>query len=228
MLKLMALNGQLQGSEFNLHEGMTIGTDESCDVFIKKSSDFKGFVEVHCDASGGFSLVSKSDKPSIDLGGELFTKIEVLPGLIFTLGQVGFSIQEGAAAQKNSQTKNFDVQDHFTTNAEVHISLYPLAKPIRFDFVRGALLNTSMKINWHPYSIGAKSNLHHFIDEQINLEDDILAIERSTETDNPQTLIRPFISNFISINKQLISKPTIVKNGDLVEFSDTAFYIRIK
>jgi len=70
--------------------------------------------------------------------------------------------------------------------------------------------------------------INHFIDEHINLDDDILALEKSREESNSDVLIRPFISNFISINKQPISKPTIVKSGDLVEFSNTAFYIKIK
>jgi len=228
MLKLIALNGELQGLEFDLLEGLTIGPNENCDVHLKDLENLKDEFQVNCDSSGSFFLISKSKKKLIDLGGEQLSKLKILPGLIFSIGEAGFSIQEGEADKAPSKAKSFLPLKVFTKNSDSPIKFYPLEKPIIFDFVRGALLNTSMKVHWHPYSIGAKSVLHHFIDEHINLDDDILAIERSTEKDNYQTLLRPFISNFISINSQLISKPTIVKHGDLVEFSETAFYIRIK
>jgi hypothetical protein len=228
MLKLIILNGKLQGSEFNLIEDMTIGGDAKCDINIIGPWANENKIEAHCTHSGNFVLTSKSKKPIIDLGGELISTLDVLPGLIFSIGEVGFSIQEGEAFQSASKTSKFSPLEFFKFNEDSANSVYALPKPIRFDYVRGALLNTSIDIHWHPYPMGAKSNLDHFVDEHINLDDDILALERSVESENPQTLIRPFISNFISINKKLISKPTIVKNGDLVEFSETAFYIRIK
>jgi len=224
MLKLIVLNGNLQGSEFDLFEGMTIGSSQNSDVVIKTIDT----VEVVCDDQGSFSLQSRAKKLTIDLGGDLLSKLEAAPGMIFSVGSIGFSIQEGHSDVLDTRSSNLKITDIFTSNGSDTGVIYPIKNPIKFTFVRGALLNTDINVHWHPFTIGTKSNLNHFIDEHINFDDDILSLEKSTEENNPDVLIRPLISNFISINKQVVSKPTIVKNGDLVEFSNTAFYIKIR
>jgi len=223
MLKLIVLNGSLQGQDFNLVEGLTIGCHENNTIKINSSVS----IEAQCDSFGNFILISKNKKSEIDLGGELLSKLEVLPGLIFSLGDVGFSIQEEDLLDSSDKLETFKFQDFLNTNFTPSDRVYALKKPIKIHFVRGALLNSKIQIHWHPYRIGAKSTLHHFIDGNINVHDDIMSFEKSIESESSDILIRPFISNFISINKKLISKPTIVTNGDLVEFSETAFYIHI-
>ena len=223
MLKLIVLNGKLQGSEFDLFEGMTIGNLKGSDVIIKTIDT----VEVVCDDQGNFSLQSQSKKLTIDLGGDLLSKLEAAPGMIFSVGSVGFSIQESHSEALSSHSNTLKATDVFTSNETNTDVIYPIKNSIKFTFVRGALLNTDINVHWHPFTIGTKSNFNHFIDEHINFDDDILSLEKSKEEKNSDVLIRPFISNFISINNQIVSKPTIVKNGDLVEFSNTAFYIKI-
>ena len=223
MLKIVVLNGSKQGSEFNLTDGLLIEPSEKHKNSVV-ISELKESLAFAFDSSGSASASSLSKMKTIDFGGEMVAKLDLLPGLIFSIGDVGFSVQEGEAALPD---ETIDLSKIWNENLKTPEALYPLESPIKIEFVRGALLNSEIEINWHPYKMGAKSTLHHFVDENINIDDEILSVEQSIETDNADTLIRPFISNFIYVNKHPISKPTIVNTGDLVEFSNTAFYIRI-
>ena len=223
----MVLTGKLQGSEIKLFEGQTIGSQETCDFVLHENSIQNLHIEVLVDSSGSITLSETSKTPIFDFAGEKTAKMDLIPGIVFSIGDIGFSIQEtdedSAPTEPSQIVKITDLLDK---NHHVEKPIFPLKKPIVLNFIRGALLNTSMELHWSPYSIGPKSNLHHFIDENLDFDEDILSIEKNKEND--QTLIRPLISNLISVNNQLISQPTAVQHNDLIEFSDTAFYIKLK
>jgi len=126
MLKLIVLNGKLQGSEFNLFEGMTIGSSEGSDVVVKTAAT----VEVICDAQGNFSLQCQSKQHSIDLAGERLSKLEAAPGMIFSIDSIGFSVQEEGAKSQPTKLQKIELTELFNANERNTSALYPIYKPL--------------------------------------------------------------------------------------------------
>jgi len=228
VLKIIILNGKLQGSEFGVFEGMRIGDTAESDLVVPDAA-LSGFsVDVVCDSSGNFVFKTQSEKAYLEIGGRSNSSLEALPGIIFTIGNVGFSIQEASTNDLEPPGKDFEIDALMGANKLVPHPVFPLKKPVRLDFVRGALLNTSIPIHWLPFSIGSKSTLHNFIDEHIRFEDDVLSFENPGHGQTTTIFLQPHISNFIYVNKSPVSQRRPIVEGDLIEFSNTAFYVRFK
>lgn len=224
MLKFIVLNGPLQGEEAPLFEGQKIGSEDSCDFILKESKLSKESLEVSATSTG--QLMVSSSSAIIEIGGEHVSELHLIPGLIFSIGETGFSVQEEDEVSVVSD--DFDLKTALGENKKVKTAITPLKAPLKLNFVRGNLINTSMLIPWSPFAIGTDSTLYHFADDKLQLEGDLIVFEKSKRSNSKEALLKPQIGNIISINQEIVSKPTIVSDGDFVEFSNTAFYIEIR
>lgn len=231
MLQIIVLNGDSQGTHLNLFEGFTIGASEKSDLQLSEkifeSTDFL----VTCNSAGHFALHSISKKALITSGEETTENLDLIPGLIFSIDDVGFSVQESDSNQDSTshkQKKRLFSQalkdlKNITPPAP---STYPLKPEVLFKFVRGLWINKTWSIPYQPIVFGKKSSLYFFIDKSI--PSDLNFLNLSQDAASKEILLASDFANFVSVNGELISGPKKVSSGDLIEFGQTAFYIEFK
>lgn len=222
MLKFIFLTGDHQGDEISLKEGQE---------FNKKSKyfeDLSGKILVSSTQGGDLKLVST--KKEIESGGENLSELLLYPGLLFSIAQVGISVQENNLENDESSSyTNNKFSDPLDLLAEASTADKPesvvlLENPLYFKFVRGPLLNEKWKIIHSPTAFGVKSPVYFFIEPEIKTDKDFLHLNKK---DNQITLSSP-LSKFIKINGHYLESDHVVSSGDLVEFSQTAFYIKLR
>lgn len=230
MLQIIILTGDLQGTGLNIFEGFKIGPNKDADLQIANSS-FKGneFI-IKCSPSGEFAIFSMNKKALIVSGGENIPRLELAPGLIFSINEIGFSIQE---SDKDEVTKVDSSKLNFTEAFKSIISgkssqlpVHNLKSNASFKFVRGPWIEKKWRLPWLPFSFGKNSTLYFFIDDFIPSDADFLHFSK-TESSNEFTLSSDIV-NFVSLNGVPLKNSKRVSHGDLVEFGQTAFYIEFK
>ncbi len=232
MLQLIVLNSPLQGTSKDLFEGFKIGASEDADLQIEHESFVNNDFIIECNSSGIFALYSPNKKPLIISGDQNLARIDLMPGLIFSINEVGFSIQESeqlTTAEEEKDTKPESFVDLLTDltlpEKPSSSSIFPAAQSVSFKFVRGLLLNKTWDIPWYPITFGSESSLLFFVDELIPSKLDFLNISGSDE----KITISSEIPNFVSLNGEILaSEPKPLSDGDLIEFGQTAFYIELK
>ncbi len=231
MLQLIVLNDSLQGTTKDLFEGFKIGSTEDSDLQIEQNSFVNNDFIVECNSSGVFSLYSLNKKPLILSGDQNLARIDLIPGLIFSINEVGFSIQEGEALASSEEeaTKKDSFLSLLSEATQPPKSsssaVSPLKQKLSFKFARGLLLNKTWDIPWHPISFGSESNFLFFADDSIPSKLDFLNISEK----EGEVFISSEIPNFASLNSSVLtSEPKSISDGDLIEFGQTAFYIGLK
>lgn len=231
MLQIIVLNGKLQGETFTLFEGFNIGkSEEDDDIFFDDESlGFDSYV-INCSDSGVFTITSVNKLKSIISGDEDVESLDLFPGLIFSINEIGFSIQEDDGAQvadtkKEKQITLADAYKELNITTGYTSSISPLMSNISFKFVRGLWLNSSWSIPHLPISFGRESSLLFFSDSLIPSTLDFLSLAKAPDSES--FLISSDIPNFVTKNKILLSGAEPIENGDLIEFGQTAFYIEL-
>ncbi len=229
MLQLLILTGKLQGTLLDIFEGFKIGFSKNCDLQINTDYFKNNSFIVKSNSSGILTLYSSNKKHLISSGSENLPKIDLIPGLIFSINEIGFSTQEAPIKAKIEEEKKLlslaNLYSNPTSNSSPKTpKINILQTPIAFNFTRGFWLNQSWNIPWQPISFGKASNLFFFIDESITSDLDFLDLF----TSNNELVISSKIPNFVSCNKKLINEPKKISDGDLIEFGQTAFYIKMK
>ncbi len=230
MLQIIVLNGDLQGTSLDLFEGFQIGVQENSDLKIENEVLSKALFSVSCNSSGNFILSSKTKKNILTVGEETVHSLDLIPGLIFSIGDIGFSIQENT--EDDSGKKIPEYKKIFDAFKDVK-STSPLLGPIKilnpdltFKFVRGILTNKTWTLPYHPISFGKKTTLFFFLDDSVPSDLDFLHLSAKAQTDG--IILTSDLPNFVSLNGSPINGPKEIFDGDLVEFGGTAFYIGIK
>ncbi len=228
MLELLILTGKLQGTLLDIFEDFKIGFSKDCHLKINtdyfKSNNFI----IKSNSSGIFTLYSSNKEALISSGLENLTKIDLIPGLIFSIDEIGFSIQEAKIKTTIQKKKNpsslTDLYDNSNLNSDTKIvKIKALNTPVIFNFTRGFWLNQSWNIPWQPISFGRASSLFFFIDDSITSNLDFLTLFIL----NDKLLISSKKPNFVFLNKNPLNEPKEIFNKDLIEFGQTAFYIKI-
>lgn len=230
MLQIIVLNGDLQGTNLNLFEGFKISNQEDSDLKISDSFFDKDRFFISCDSSGNFTLSSEKKSPVIAVGEDLVQNLDLMPGLIFSIGDIGFSVQESDDQEASNGNRG---SKKLSSLFEDLGKLDSISKPVgvlkqnlTFKFVRGFWINQTWSIPYQPISFGKSTTLLFFLDDLIPSDLDFLHITQSADSD--ELLLTSDLSNFISINGELINSPKEVSHGDLIEFAQTAFYIEVK
>lgn len=228
MLKIVCLDGQLQGESFSIFDGFTLSSSKDDHLTL----DINDKYVISARDDGGFTINSTSQEPTISSGGQMTPSLLLMPGLIFVLGDFSFAIQtDDEASEKtvisevNSDILSFE---DFLKKAEGEASQVEtsseqfLQKPVTFQFVRGDYINQEWLIPYLPMSFGKKSLFKFFLDESIDTDEPFLTLE-SEGSEKSIYLSSPF-EKLVYVNGSPITKEEVF-DGDFVEFGETAFYI---
>lgn len=216
--------GEHQGSSFKIFEGLKIDSSESSDIKLLTIGSLS--FEVETSSLGMLTLKSKDGKPHIMCGDEHLDQIDLIPGIIFSIKDEGFSVQEASDDEpelEESIASLTGLLDKISPQKGSSINL--LEKNVSFRFVRGPLLKTTWKIATSPMSFGLKSLLYFFLDPTVQIEEDFLSLSSSDDHD---IYLEGHIPGFISVNGAPLKGQKSIANGDFVEFGQTAFYIEVK
>ena len=232
MLNMTCLDGPLQGRTFSIYEGLTLSGDSKSDIKVDGISAGHYLIESN---SEGMLLISvqESAKP-ISVAGEDESRLTLIPGVIFTVGQATFAVQE-ADEDQLSVPSSADTEEAAKSFENFAKSLIEAAKsesptksvkllemPVKFDFIRGFWMNESWLLQHAPIHMGSFSPIYFFPDESIQTKESFLTLELKGK-DNNLYLSTPF-DKLIHINGEPITSQEIF-DGDFVEFGKTAFYI---
>jgi hypothetical protein len=230
MLELTILNGKQQGDNKALFEGFKMGHSKDCNLIFDEP-EFRGnFYYVLSSKKGVLSLSSGNRKPLINSGVGYVAQIELVPGIIFSIGNVGFSIQERSDRKKSmTAEKQADLlRELFQTQKPKEIqpmSFKTASSTVKISFVRGFWINKEWQVPWTPFSIGNTSSYYFFNDPLIPSDKSFLSFEEGV---GKKFNLKSKIPGFVKANGKLIGESHELCDGDLIEFGQTAFYIVLK
>ena len=226
---MTCLDGPLQGKTFSLFEGLKLSNRPGDEITIHKIS--AGYYEVESNSDGMLVLTAKESAPSLS-GGDEDRSLTLIPGIIFTVAETTFAVQEAEAKDmaapesREEASKSFNefadllIEAAKSTRSTADVKL--LETPLKFDFVRGFWMNQSWLLQHSPIAMSTVSPLYFFPDEKIETQDVFLTLELKGSSNAPH-LSTPF-DNLIKINGEAITSQEVF-DGDFVEFGKTAFYI---
>ena len=228
MLKIVCLDGKLQGESYSIFDGFTLSSSK--DDHLTLNIQEKYIISARDD--GGFTIDSASKDPTISSGGQMTPSLLLMPGLIFVLSDFSFAIQrDDEASEKTVITEaggeklSFDefLKKAKNLTSDVQISREKFLKnPVTFQFVRGDFINQEWTVPYLPITFGKKSLFKFFIDDSIDTDEPFITLEMGG-SEKSIYLSSPF-EKLVYINGAPISKEEVF-DGDFVEFGETAFYI---
>jgi len=232
MLSITCLSGPLAGKNFSIFEGLRLSNDKNDDICLDDISN--GHYLIELNSEGLLTLTAKDKAEALESAGENAKNLILIPGLIFSIGDSTFAVQEAEEnirpPKQGDKGENtfLDLAKALINGPECDEELKPiriLETPIKIDFVRGFWMNQSWLLQHSPIHFGRKSHIYFFPDESIDTEKDFLSLEYQADTKTHYFSTE--FENLVLINGTAISNQQEIFDGDLVEFGNTAFYINI-
>lgn len=216
--ELEILDGINKGKTISIHNGLVLGRS-GLNFSFADQMFAESHAKVFLDYKNSWNIESL-DRYLIRIGSSEVTKISLLPGLIFHLGQTGFKFIEKKATLSTNWT--LALQDWLKKNPgnKENTDLFFFLNPIRLTFIQGPQFGDFLTLAYGPRLLG-----YNCLD--LNLIDPLLPREvvRFLQI-GEQTYIENLCGNKALINSNSFEHHPI-QEGDVLKIGSTLIELSI-
>jgi hypothetical protein len=154
-LELEVIDGKNKGRRIPLRNGLVIGRNIDSLVFDDdEMADLHAIVSADSKKSWNIECLSTN---RLRLGFDEVSRIKLIAGVVFNMGQTGFKVVQRAGREVGSWTQEIKTWLENNSGQRVQSEIFLFLRPIRLSFVQGPQYEEIYTLSYGPRELGHNS-----------------------------------------------------------------------